>query len=179
MLTKLLKDWVIQIIAVSATGQTDRKFLLYFMGINILLVFQKNVIFSISFSLTNALQFQMEASYLLNYLCGTLSPCHFTKDDILRIINNLDPNKVHCHDEILMLKICGDSICRPINIIFKTCWRMGKFLLKSKKANIVSIHKGDQQTVKNYHLVLILSIFGKIFERLLYNGMLNFFQKMI
>ena len=70
MLTKLLKDWVIQIIAVSATGQTDRKFLLYFMGINILLVFKKKVRFSIHFSLTNSLRFQMEASYLMNYVGG-------------------------------------------------------------------------------------------------------------
>ena len=40
---------------------------------------------------------------------STLSTCHFAKKDILRIINNLDPNKAHGHDEIsiLMLKICG------------------------------------------------------------------------
>ena len=45
---------------------------------------------------------------------STLSTCHFAKEDILRIINNLDPNKAHGHDEISsrMLKIRGDSICR-------------------------------------------------------------------
>ena len=71
-----------------------------------------------------------------------LSPCHFAKEGILRIINNLDPNKAHGHDEISirMLKICGDSICRPLNIIFKTCLRTGKFPLEWKKANIVPIH---------------------------------------
>ena len=54
---------------------------------------------------------------------SSLSSCHFTKDEILRIINNLDPNKAHGHDEvsIRMLKICGNSICRPLSIIFKTC----------------------------------------------------------
>ena len=38
---------------------------------------------------------------------STLSTCHFAKEDILRIINNLDPNKTHGHDEtsIRMLKI--------------------------------------------------------------------------
>ena len=73
---------------------------------------------------------------------GSLSYCHFTKDDILRIINNLDPNKAHGHDEISirMLKICGDSICRPLSIIFKTCLRMVIFLLEWKKVNIVPIH---------------------------------------
>ena len=109
---------------------------------------------------------------------STLSTCHFAKEDILRIINNLDPNKAHGHDEISirMLKICGDSICRPLNIIFKTCLRTGKFPLEWKKANIVPIHKkGDKQAVKNYRPVSLLPICGKIFERLLYNEMLNFF----
>ena len=109
---------------------------------------------------------------------STLSTCHFAKEYILRIINNLDPNKAHGHDKIStrMLKICGDSICRPLNIIFKTCLRTGKFPLEWKKANIVPIHKkSDKQAVKNYRPVSLLRICGKIFERLLYNEMLNFF----
>ena len=45
-----------------------------------------------------------------------------------------------------------------------------------KKANIVPIHKkGDKQAVINYRPVSLLPICGKIFERLLYNEMLNFF----
>ena len=109
---------------------------------------------------------------------STLVTCHFAKEDIIRIINNLDPNKAHGHDEISIriLKICGDSICRPLNIIFKTCLRASKFPLEWKKANIVPIHnKGDKQTVKKYRPVSLLPICGKIFERLLYNEMLNFF----
>ena len=109
---------------------------------------------------------------------SSLSSCHFTRDDILRIINNLDPNKAHGHDEISirMLKICGDSICRPLSIIFKTCLRTSIFRLEWKETNIVPIHeKGDRQSVINYRPVSLLPICGNIFERLLYNEMLNFF----
>ena len=75
------------------------------------------------------------------------------------------------------------KICRPLNIIFKTCLRTGKFPLKWKKANIVPIHKkGDKKAVKNYRPVLLLPFVVKerlkdylLFERLLYNEMLNFF----
>ena len=74
-----------------------------------------------------------------------------------------------------MLKICGDSICRPLNINFMTCLRAGKFALEWKKANIVPIHKkSDQQSVINYRPVSLLPIYCKIFERLRYNEMLNF-----
>ena len=49
---------------------------------------------------------------------STLSSCQIAKEGILRITNKSDPNKAHDHDEIgiRMLKIYGDSICRPLNI---------------------------------------------------------------
>ena len=54
--------------------------------------------------------------------------------------------------------------------------RTGKFPLEWKKVNIVPIYKkGGKQAVKNYRPVSLLPICGKIFERLLYNEMLNFF----
>ena len=47
-----------------------------------------------------------------------------------------------------------------------------------EKANIVPIYKkGDKQAVKNYRPVSLLLICGKIFEKLLYNQMLNLFFK--
>ena len=71
---------------------------------------------------------------------STLSSCQFTKAEILRIISNLDPNKANDHDKICirMLKICGDSFYRPLNIIFKTCLRTGKFPLERKKSQYCS-----------------------------------------
>ena len=43
-------------------------------------------------------------------------------------------------------------------------------------ANVVPIHKqDDKQNVKNYRPVSLLPIFGKIFERLIYNEMYSFF----
>ena len=105
---------------------------------------------------------------------STLSTCHFAKEDILGIINNLDPNKVHAEISIHMLNICGDSIFRPLIIIFKICSRTGKFPLEWKKLTLFQFIK-NKQAVKNYRPVSLLLISGKIFERLLYKEMLNFF----
>ena len=45
---------------------------------------------------------------------------------------------------IRMLKICGDSICKPLELIFKTCLGNGRFSKEWEKANVVPIHKkGD------------------------------------
>ena len=74
-----------------------------------------------------------------------------------------------------MLKLCGEAICRPLNIIFRTCLNTGKFPSEWKKGNVVPIHKkDDKQNVKNYRPVLLLPICGKIFERLIYNVMYDF-----
>ena len=113
---------------------------------------------------------------------NSLSKCNFSEKDILQIIRNLDSNKAHGHDmiSIRMLKLCGDSICKPLELIFKTCLRNGRFPLEWKKANVVPIHKkDDKQTIKNYLLVSLLPISGKIFECLLYDTMFDFFLRII
>ena len=49
----------------------------------------------------------------LHYLTGNhLSSVSFSQDDVAKIIQKLDPNKAHGHDNISisMLKICGFSI---------------------------------------------------------------------
>ena len=58
-----------------------------------------------------------------------LSTIHFTSDDILKIINNLDLYKAHGHDmiSIQMIKICDASICKPLELIFTSCLENGKF----------------------------------------------------
>ena len=95
---------------------------------------------------------------------------------ILQIIRNLDSNKAHRYDiiSISMLKFCGDSIRKPLEIIFKTCLRNGSFPLEWKKVKVVPIHEiGDKRTIKNHRPVSLLPICGKIC--LLYGTMFTFF----
>ena len=117
----------------------------------------------------------------LHYLTDNrLSSVSFSQDDIAKIIQNLDPNKAHGHDNISirMLKICGSSIYKPLEMIFKQCIETGVFPSEWKKANIVPIHKkGDKQTLENYRLLSLLPICGKILERLMFNKMFNFFME--
>ena len=71
-----------------------------------------------------------------------LSAISFTKDDIAKIIKNLNPNKAHGFDmiSIRMLKMYGDSILKPSELIFKSCLENGKLSIVWKKAN-VPVHK--------------------------------------
>ena len=80
-----------------------------------------------------------------------LSLFQFTANDIKSIINKLDPNKAHGHDmiSIRMIKLCGDSAYKPLEMIFKSCLNQEIIPAEWKKANVVPVHKkGDHQCVK-------------------------------
>ena len=109
-----------------------------------------------------------------------LDSIHFSSSDIVKIISHLDPNIAHGHDmlSIRMIKLCGNSICKPLSIIFKDCLSEGKFPHEWKKANVVPVHKkGNKQSLENYRPISLLPICSKIFERLIYNEMFTFFTE--
>ena len=68
------------------------------------------------------------------------------------MIVSLNSNKAHGHENISirMLKICGDTICKPLELIFKRALTTGVFPSEWKKGNIVSCYKKvNKQNLKN------------------------------
>ena len=95
-----------------------------------------------------------------------------------KIIQNLDSNKTHGNDNvsIRMLKLCGNSIYTPLEIIFRQALLTGVFRSERKKGHIVPVHKkSDKLNIKNYSPVSLLPICGKIFEVIIFNKMFEFF----
>ena len=73
-------------------------------------------------------------------------------NDIANIIRGLDPNKTHIPDMIStrMLKICGESISKSLEVMFKSRFKKSQFPDKWGKGNAVSIHKkGDKLVSRN------------------------------
>ena len=60
-----------------------------------------------------------------------------------------------------MLKTCGDTISKPLELIFKQALITGTYPSDWKKSNIVPVHKkGAKQNIKSYHPVSLLPICG-------------------
>ena len=99
-----------------------------------------------------------------------LSSFDIEGEDICKILNTLYIKKTHGHDEVSMkvLKLCDKIIIKPLSIIFKNCKLKKTFPNHWRKANAVPIHKKGKNLLKNYRLVTLLPIFGKIFERLMF-----------
>ena len=69
-----------------------------------------------------------------------------------------------------MIKTCGKSTCKPLELIFSQSIGTGYFLLEWKKANVVPVYKkGDKQCLKNYRPVSLIPICEKLIERLTFN----------
>ena len=47
-----------------------------------------------------------------------------------------------------MIKLCGNSICKPLSIIFNDCLNKGKFPHEWKKANVPVHKKGNKKKTK-------------------------------
>ena len=64
-------------------------------------------------------------------------------EDIGKIIQGLNHNKADGHDNISIriLKISGDTICKPLEMIYSQTLTSGSFPSEWKKGSIVPIHK--------------------------------------
>ena len=91
---------------------------------------------------------------------------NFTTDNIEKIIVSINPNKVHGYDNISirMFKIYGNTICKPLELVFKQALTTGVFPSEWKKGNIVPFYKkGNKQNIKSYRPVSLSSHMWKIF----------------
>ena len=97
---------------------------------------------------------------------------------VLRIIHALDSKKAHgCDDiSISMIKMCDTSIVEPLCLIFEKCLETGVYPFIWKKANVIPVHKkNSRQSKENYRPISLLPLFGKIFEKLIFDSMYEHF----
>ena len=69
---------------------------------------------------------------------------------------------------IRMIKICGESILKPLELLFKSCLENGKLPIEWKKANVVPFHqRNNKQLIENYRPISSLPVCGTMLERLI------------
>ena len=104
----------------------------------------------------------------------------FNEGEILKIIRALNINKAHGHDDISirMIKICDKSLLKPLTVLFKNSTPSCCYPNIWKKSHIIPAHKkNDKRLVNNYRPISLLPIFGKIFEKIIFNRIYDFLLK--
>ena len=78
-----------------------------------------------------------------------LHTTNFTGNNIEKIIVSLNSNKVQTNDNISMVKICGGTICKPLELIFKPALTSGVFSSEWKKVILfLDTEKATNKTLK-------------------------------
>ena len=101
-----------------------------------------------------------------------LSSLGFNEDKILKIIRALNIHKAHGNDaiSITMIKICDKSLLKRLIISFQNSTKSSCYSDIWKMSNIVPVRKkNDKLLVQNYRPISLLTIFGKLFEEIIFN----------
>ena len=78
------------------------------------------------------------------------------------------------HISIRMIKICDKSLTKPLITLLKNSTKSSYYPDIWKRSNIIHIHKkNDKQLVNNYRPIFRLPIYGKKFEKIIFNRILQ------
>ena len=109
-----------------------------------------------------------------------LSTVDIDSKKVLKLINGLNSYKARGHDgiSIRMLKICGPLLIIPLSLPFSICLKDRISPNDWEKANVLPVYKKrNEQLVSDYHAVLLLPIFSKIFGKLIFGCIYHFLDQ--
>ena len=114
--------------------------------------------------------------YLINKNNNIFQITNITEDNIIEIITQLEsksagPNSI----PVNLLKIIADLIVTPLRKIINNSFYSGIFPESLKLCKVIPIHK-SKSTLEpnNYRPISLLSIFDKIFEKLMHKQLYSF-----
>jgi hypothetical protein len=103
-----------------------------------------------------------------------------THQDVKDLLSTLDPNKAYGPDDISprALKEAAPAIVNSITKLFNLSLITGIFPAAWKLANVVPIYKkAEDYFTSNYRPISLLSILAKVFERVVFKYLFNYFRE--
>ena len=98
-----------------------------------------------------------------------------TSSEIINIISEFKNDKASDIPTHVM-KQCSQTISEHLARIYNNCMNEGVFPSQLKTGKITPIYKKeDEELLENYRPVSTLPVFGKIFEKIIYSRLYNFF----
>ena len=97
-------------------------------------------------------------------------------DCVRQLKNSSSPG--HDHLKAEAMKKVNDLIAFPLTHILNLCLDQGIFPSELKTARVIPIYKkGDRSILVNYRPVSVLPVLSKVFEKILYNRIMSFFDR--
>lgn len=108
----------------------------------------------------------------------TFSSIRVNSNEIRDVLQILKLGKASGEDEIShhMLRNTSQTVCIPLEIIFNMSLSSGIFPSNWKVAKVMPLFKkGDRHSPSNYRPISLLSTVGKVFERVIFKHLYNYF----
>ena len=142
----------------------------------------KAKLFAENFSMNSNLD---DSGISLPVLCSrtnlTLHNIFVTPKMVRKVVMNLDLSKASGPDCIpkVVLKNCEPELSYILPELFKKCLKESCFHDCWKVSSVVPVFKnvGERSTAKNYCPVSLLSVFSKVFEKLVNNRIVDHLEK--
>lgn len=102
-----------------------------------------------------------------------------TISEMVETINSLKDSNSLGPDDIStkIIKLCAQQIAEPLTHIINQCFKEGTYPSLLKLSKIIPLYKkGDRKKICNYRPIAILSVFSKIFEKLLSKRIKTFLE---
>ena len=109
---------------------------------------------------------------------SNFSFCTIDPSNVLKCINKLMSNKTPGYDGLhtKFIKISASALCTSLSNIFNECILNNCFPSEMKLSEISPIFKKNDSLLKeNYRSINVLTVFSKIFERLISDQLVDFF----
>ena len=103
-------------------------------------------------------------------------------DDLKTEISELNPNKASIENDIpaKILIVSKDIVSYYLSNIYNDCKHDNQYPLSLKAADVTPIHKKDEKTaMKNYRPVSLIPIVSKLFERNMYDQILEYMNNFL
>lgn len=110
----------------------------------------------------------------------SLSDVNFDKDDIVEAIKELSPYSgagPNGYPPVMLIK-CANTLSNPLFLIYRRSLDVGKVPKCFKIGNVTPLYKsGSRGLSANYRPITLTSHLSKVFEKIIRNCMLDFFEE--
>jgi hypothetical protein len=116
-------------------------------------------------------------NYLLHRVNQSFFLSPITPECLLKEINSLSPYKSSGPDDISVkiIKLCPNIFAENLALIFNRSIEIGQYPTLMKVAKVIALFKkGDRSKANNYRPISLLSIFNKLFEKILCKKLVSF-----
>ena len=118
--------------------------------------------------------------YLKNKLDETFFINPVTEQEVMNCMKQLNPKKSAGHDALSprLIRLCMPALVGPLTTLYNKSISDACFPSLWKFAKVIALYKKNSRCIPdNYRPISLLSCFGKIFERLIFNKMIKFIDK--